>query len=717
MDVKLMEIVAPAGDRASLEAAVHAGADSVYMGLKGFGARRKAKNFNLEEFIEAIDYSHLRGVRVYLTLNTLMKDREIEAITPNLIALYEAGLDAFIVQDIGVFKFLKENFPDVEIHASTQMKIVNSVEAKFLCDEGFSRVIPARELSHKELESIKKKSGVSLEVFVSGARCISYSGSCYLSSFVGGRSGNRGMCAQPCRKLYENGEESGYFLSPKDQLLGFEEIEILKKIGVDSIKIEGRMKDSNYVFETVRYYRELVDGVDTQSNTEELFNRGYSKSFFYGETKELINRKNPSHIGVKVGEVKGKMVKLIEEVVTGDGIVYVDKDINKLEGSYINKIDVASGRAKIGKKDEYVSLGEIPKGAKFVYRNYNKALMDKIKLNLKSYEKKMGISGELVAITGQKLKYKLEYRDIIVEVFGEELEEAKNRVASSEELQTKFSAIGNSTFYIKEFNLEYDEKSFVPLKELKRLKRESLELFGEKVINLNKREFGERTICFKKGVLSDFEETEITASVATEEQYDACKKFGIEKVYIRDENIVNESRLKSEKEDKILVRNFGDLTKISKEGASLDWNMNVINSYAIDYFGKFENLETLYLSPEISESEIRYLAESRLKLGYVVYGKLEVMTIEKSLFKDGVEIIENENGDRFRVKTENGRSRLYLTESLNLIPRLDELSDLGISEARLDFYFETEDEIKKVVESVEKRSGELRIYNYEKGVF
>ena len=195
-----MKIVAPAGSIERFHAAIKAGADEIYMGLKGFGARRNAVNLTLEEYKEALDYAHARGVKVFLTLNTIMMDVEIEAIAINLRELYKHGLDAVIVQDFGLAEFIKINFPGLELHGSTQMTVANHIEANYLKSIGFERVVLPRELTFEEIKEIREKSDIELEIFVSGALCISYSGNCYMSSFIGGRSGNRGMCAQPCRK-------------------------------------------------------------------------------------------------------------------------------------------------------------------------------------------------------------------------------------------------------------------------------------------------------------------------------------------------------------------------------------------------------------------------------------------------------------------------------------------------------------------------------------
>jgi len=362
-----MKIVAPAGNMERFYSAISATADEIYLGLKGFGARRNAENFTVEELKQAIDYAHLRGSRIFLTLNTIMTNREIELLYPTLKDLYNYGLDAIIVQDIGYAEYLHKNFPNIEIHGSTQMTVANYYEINYLKELGFKRIVLPRELSFEEIKEIRKNTDMELEVFVS----ISFSGNCYMSSFIGGRSGNRGMCAQPCRKEYKTscGEKS-YFLSPKDQLYGLDEIKKLQEIGVESIKVEGRMKDVSYVYETVSYFRNLINGIDKEENTPKLFNRGYSKGYFYDNDKSIMNRDYSYNMGEKIGEVVGKSIRLDEDVVSGDGITFVSKDYKNLGGTYIGKINVANIKEdrKIAYKNEKLILN-FPDGTKYIFRN------------------------------------------------------------------------------------------------------------------------------------------------------------------------------------------------------------------------------------------------------------------------------------------------------------------------------------------------------------
>lgn len=253
------EVLAPAGSYECLEAAVQAGADAVYLGGRQFGARAFAANFDREDLLRALEYVHLRGRKLYLTVNTLLKDREIEELEEYLMPFYREGLDAVIVQDLGVLDLVRERFPDLAVHISTQMTVTSEAGARFFKDKGATRIVPARELSLEEIRRMKEKSGLEMECFVHGAMCYCYSGQCLMSSLIGGRSGNRGQCAQPCRLPYRvGGGKQQDILSMKD-LCALSLIPELIEAGVDSFKIEGRMKQPDYVWQVARMYRKYTD--------------------------------------------------------------------------------------------------------------------------------------------------------------------------------------------------------------------------------------------------------------------------------------------------------------------------------------------------------------------------------------------------------------------------------------------------------------------------
>ncbi|MDR2940435.1 MAG: U32 family peptidase, partial [Clostridiales bacterium] len=264
--MKLPELLSPVGSEQALAAAVNNGCDAIYIGGKNFSARASAENFTDERLKEIIAYAHLRGVKSYITLNTLYKDSELKGLLEFAARMYEYGADAFIVQDIGAAAFIKQNFKGIKLHASTQMTTHNAESAKFLYSIGFDRICLSRELSLEEIKAIKGEpdlKGLELEVFVHGALCVSYSGQCTMSSIIGQRSGNRGRCAQTCRmpfELLKDNEpiESGYLLSTKD-IMSLGMLKELCSIGIDSLKIEGRMRGADYVSTTTKTYRAQLD--------------------------------------------------------------------------------------------------------------------------------------------------------------------------------------------------------------------------------------------------------------------------------------------------------------------------------------------------------------------------------------------------------------------------------------------------------------------------
>ncbi|MBQ7500025.1 MAG: U32 family peptidase, partial [Clostridia bacterium] len=294
--VKLPELLAPAGDRESLRAAVMGGADAVYFGAEKFNARMNARNFSPDEIRSAIDYCHSRGVRVYITLNTQLYDREMSEALSCVEELRMSGADGLICADIGLSSEIRKNFPDLPIHASTQMSLCDSEGVRFAAELGFSRAVVARELPLAEIKGIVEKSPIEIEIFVHGALCVCVSGQCLMSSVIGGRSGNRGECAQPCRMEYSSGGSRGkeYLLSLKDMCLA-SHITDLIGCGAASLKIEGRMKSPSYVYGVVSTYRNLLDERRNADKKDierlaSLFSRnGFTDGYFTGRISNAMN--------------------------------------------------------------------------------------------------------------------------------------------------------------------------------------------------------------------------------------------------------------------------------------------------------------------------------------------------------------------------------------------------------------------------------------------
>lgn len=297
------ELLAPAGNINIFKAVIEAGADAVYVGGSMFGARAYANNFNEEELLYAIDYAHLKGVKVYLTVNTLLKNDEIEKLYDYLLPFYERGLDAVLVQDLGALKLIHDRFPDLAIHTSTQMTVTGIDGVRFLKQFGVQRVVMAREVSLAEMKEIHEKCGMEIEAFVHGALCYSYSGQCLFSSMLGGRSGNRGRCAQPCRLPYCVGNKKDtYILSLKD-MCGIKDLQKLKESGVYSLKIEGRMKQAGYASGVVAYYRRYIDSMKEVSdkdykNIAGLGNRcGFTDKYYFEHNgTDMVTFEKPNFV-------------------------------------------------------------------------------------------------------------------------------------------------------------------------------------------------------------------------------------------------------------------------------------------------------------------------------------------------------------------------------------------------------------------------------------
>lgn len=734
-----MKIVAPAGNMERFYSAIAATADEIYLGLKGFGARRNAENFTKEEIKIAIDYAHVRGSKIFLTLNTIMTNKEIEILYPIIKELYNYGLDAIIVQDIGYAKYIHENFPNIEIHGSTQMTIGNYYEINFLKTLGFKRIVLPRELSFEEIKTIRENTDMELEVFVSGALCISISGNCYMSSFIGGRSGNRGMCAQPCRKEYKSscGEKS-YFLSPKDQLYGLEEVKKLKEIGVESIKIEGRMKDIAYVYETVSYFRNLIENKNNEieEKTSKIFNRGYSKGYFYGTNSSLMNREYSYNIGEKVGEIKKGELKLEANIMCGDGLSFLSKNYQVLGGTNLSRINIRG----VNESRKTASIGEriaidFPMGTRYVYRNFNKEINDGVARNLKNNDKKLEIYGEFFAYLGNKIKFNLkaiEGNKILFETTVEGnniIDLAKNKSLSSEEIKNKLSEVGDSEFIIKEVEVKKDENIFIALSELKSTKRKAVEEFREQVLKYYRRNLDKDLKkldkkYFKLEIEIEIEKEkkvglEIDVLVNDENQKEFLKsqkkEYGISNIYFRTYDIAKHSNLSKHNLLNPLASNFYELLENKNEKVMLNWNMNIVNSCSVKVLEEIEKLDSFIVSPEINFSKIRDLGKTRLKKALLIYSRLKGMTIDVDLSSE--KNIENDQGDNFIISKNDYGTEIFLDKALNIINIMEDIQKLNIDKVVLEFTNESIEEMRKILHQLKTKKGEYREYNYKRGVY
>ena len=725
-----MNIVAPAGNYEKLEAAIKAGANEVYFGLKGFGARRNNQNLNIQEILDGIDYAHLRGVKTLLTLNTIMKDVEIDSAYYNISRIYEHGIDAVIVQDLGFVKFLKENFPELTIHGSTQMTVANHVEANKLKELGLSRVVLARELSFEEIKSIREKTDIELEIFVSGSLCIAYSGNCYISSFIGGRSGNRGLCAYSCRKKFQDEEgNKAYFLSPNDQLLQTEEINKLKEIGIDAIKVEGRKKSNEYVYETVSYYDNILKGKPRPTESYKLFNRGYSKGYFYLDNK-LMNFKYSSNFGYFLGVriENSNNFKIDDELILGDGVQFVDEDFEKISGEYVSRITIRGEKVQKAERNDIVSIGKLPEGTKYIYKNYSKEINDRIIHNLKVSKRFSSVDAELYAEKGKEMVLKFSLNNLKGErisatIKGNTITEDARKEITKEQIAEKLGELGETTFELGNVKIDYDGTSFIPFSELKNLKRECIKQLEMELLESYKRTGSpKKTYSFSNEKIE--KEPLFSALVSNKEQEKACRESGVTKIYYKQYDVAKEKNL--DKTDKIkldtnLASNLYQVVMGEKnglKGQSLDWNLNVYNNYTLDLFSEFDNLETVFLSPELNYKQFKNIKSDKIKKGMVIYGYLKGMYIEHKIFDKEYKELKGDHYDRYKVlKNDLDNIELYLDKPMNLIPKLDLIREFNFDELRMDFTFETSQEVKKIIGSLKTKKGNYNPYSFERGVF
>lgn len=560
-----VEILAPAGSMECLKAAITAGADAVYTGGALFGARAYAHNLTEEELLEAIDYVHLHGRRLYLTVNTLIKDREMEKqMYDYLLPYYRQGLDAVIVQDIGLFRFIRKHFPDFPIHASTQMTLTGVDGAKFLEKEGAQRIVTSRELSMAEVKKIADETELEIESFVHGALCYCYSGQCLFSSFIGGRSGNRGQCAQPCRLLYRTPEAKRpqYLLSLKD-ICTLELIPEMIESGIYSFKIEGRMKKPEYAAAVAFQYRKYADlylkyyeecpaeedpaayamkkyrvREEDRQMLLDLYNRGgFHTGYYHTQNgREMISLNRPNHAGVPAVKVLAKKGRNVTA-----------KALTDLYPQDIIELPMRKGREKA---DNYTCKDAVRKGMnvqipvfadtpfkrdEIWMRTRNSTLIDTLREEFVNGKIKERICGTFRLYPQEKATLTVKCRDAEITVAGEKAQEALSQPMSRERIEKQLRKTGNTEFEFSFLKAEIGEKVFLPMQSLNELRREALETL-EKVICEKYRRSGEvkdpeedkTELSMEEEVLSRW-----TASVRTAEQMEVIlEEEAIGRIYV-----------------------------------------------------------------------------------------------------------------------------------------------------------------------------------------
>ncbi len=562
------ELLAPAGSKQALIAAIENGADAVYFGGKLFSARQYASNFTREELEWAVDYAHIRGVKAYVTVNTLVKDSELEEACDYLEFLCNAGADAVIVQDLGILRLLREQLPELPVHASTQMTIHNIEGARFLQEMGVKRVVLARELSLDEIKRIKSETNIEIETFIHGALCFSYSGQCLLSSMIGGRSGNRGYCAQPCRKKYRLGDADGYLLSPKDLNMS-EHIGALVKAGIDSFKIEGRMKRHEYVAGVVRVYRKLIDRYfdapvgflvteDEKHTLLQLFNRGFTTGYFFGNPgSELMSRKYPYNIGTELGFVAGYdarkkllSIHLKAPLRAGDGIGTGGGDGIVVRSMYVNNQRVSTAGSGLVKIPFDIEIG---KGSA-VFKTYDSRLM--ASLEAKSV-RKIPVKMSVKARIGEPVELCINDGENGITVNGGMVSGAESKPMSKDSIAAQLKKLGNTVFEADEISFDSDENIFIPVSELNELRRKAVAEFEAERAQKWKRRCRKPLITIEKRN-AEFKPI-LAVNTSSVEGFEAAVDSGADIVYIGGEVFGNNKpQMKTPRVTSLPKLRFGD---------------------------------------------------------------------------------------------------------------------------------------------------------------
>lgn len=734
----MTELLAPAGNMEALKAAIAGGCDAIYLGMQKFGARAYSENFDYELLKEAVDYAHLRGVKIYVTMNTIVFEAEMEDMKAQLHKLNEIGVDGVIVQDLAVFDYAVRHFEDMEVHCSTQMGI-DDAEGTMLCKElGAKRVVLARETPIERVKEIKRVVQIPIEIFVHGALCVSYSGNCLMSGLIGYRSGNRGRCVGSCRKMYElidsqTGQVLGqnYILSTKD-LNTIDHIEDLKE--VDSLKIEGRMKEPAYVANVVSKYRAALDGKATaedKDNLKKTFNRTYTCGYLFGEEpKDITNVQRPNNFGYEIGRVtgfyKGMYEITLAELLNQNDIIRIDHGGEDVNLSVVRLYDKDGNLVNKAEKKAYIKIKENLSKGDIVYKTkdyfYYKELEDKLEgefrrfpLDLKVY----AYPGTNLVIEAEGLGCHFLYQS------EEVLEEAKNSGATLDQVVKQMGKLGDTIFTLGQVEFE-EHNVFLPVKMLNNARRDIVQaLYDAKIASQSRREIAEETIPAKKPITFEPAEPKLTASVTTKQQYDACRAAGIETVYFG-ENIVRRNQVQyGPREGQLLIGGYGGIQAYKDSNPFItDYSLNVVNAascYELHRLGA----ERVTLSYELNRTQIGEMIDAYHEAngGYpalemIVYGRAPLLFTKycplKKMGKCGTcQTKQYEIRDEYGsfpvlshedLKNNNCATTILNGKILNLLDELPELSQLGgMQSFRLNFTIETPEEVTRVVKAAQKK--------------
>jgi putative protease len=765
----LPELLAPAGSWDSLTAAVRAGADAVYLGVENFNARTRAANFSKDELENIAEYCHARNIKVYLALNILIKDHEMQQAIDIAVCAWRAGFDAVITQDIGLSELLLKNIKDIRLHASTQMTVHNLFGCNELKEMGFQRIVLARELSLESIKKINEEADVETEIFIHGALCVSYSGQCLFSSMAGGRSGNRGACAQPCRQLYSindiNGEkvkESSYLLSTRD-LISIDDIKEITDSGAASLKIEGRLKDAAYVALVVHSYKSVmtnrVDSKEFVRRLEQIFLRGKGTSGYLKDIRDdrLMSFESPGHRGLLTGTVVERrfekvFFKTILPLCIGDSLVFATGKSEK--SIVISKIEIEGVLRKHIPANSYAGIGyidfDVKNGTK-IYKKSDIQLIEHIEKTLLKKDLDICIEGKFSAKRGHSPELLLLEGSNRVSIKDEDfiVQEAEGNGTSRDDVIKSLEKTADSPFKFRKLDIVIDEGIYIPLSVINRMRRKALERLAKSkntkrfvpVLNIDKKKMYETA------------DKKIKYNLYIEKPcgYDYTSFDDVSYVYLPIEYINKNTLLKYPEKlvlflplidkdteryieavmgaygrgyKRFLVRNIGQFGYFKKNDMELfaDHSLNSFNSYTINS-DLLRKTKLVCLSPELSVTDIRDISTEK-SVEVLGYGNLRLMTLEHKLVDDPKQyyLTDERKNRRSRILYDGEADLTYIYNSdiLSISDRQQEFDRCCVDYIRLMFVDETPEKIREVINRFlrkEKTDGKITCgrYFYEKG--
>ena len=742
--MKKIELLCPVGNKEMLYSAIHNGADAVYLAGKEYGARKYSNNFSKEEIVEAIKYSHLYGVLVYVTVNTLIYESEIKEFIEYINFLYINGVDALIMQDLGMIKLVKETIPDIVIHASTQAHNINEEGIKQLKDLGVERVVLARELSLEEINNIKVD--IEKEIFVYGALCVCYSGQCLFSSLNGGRSGNRGECVGSCRlpyKLIKNNkyiDTNGQYLLSMRDLNTIDNLKSIIESNIDSIKIEGRMKSPQYVAYITKIYRTLIDkyynneemtiSKEELNNLKKLFNRKYTKGYLFNDDK-IANIKSPNHQGIILGKVikvdkKYIWIKLNNDINMEDGIRFK----NSNTGFIVNKLYNKNKLLVSNLKENDICLLENKVTTK-INDTVLKTIDSKLMKDLNNYpQKKIKIDYDISLIKGQKFKIVVSDGINTKEELGEIVETAKTNEITKDNIIKSLSKLGSTPFIANKITINKDNNIFINLKSLNETRRKVIEKLTIIRSNINRKDNNIIKMIEKEKNITLDNNISLNVLVRTEEQLKCAIDNNVDNIYITDYNLYNKycnkynvyyriprinSNYKLYDNKKLLVPDLGSIYKYKNNNILVsDYYLNVTNSQTIKLLNTL-NVNRITLSPELSDKEIEYImSKNNYNVELIVYGRLELMIMKYCPIKEGLNYCnkcQNNNDkfyleDRFKNKypiiNNNCITSIMHCENIDIIDKINKYKKMNIKNYRIELFDENYKETEKCIKKAQK---------------